>query len=179
MKGTILFCLEETIQKKYGQEAWQQILEEEKYPPDFSFAKLINQDVDEQKSISIFVASSQVCGVSLQQIFDDFGEYWCLHYAPRVYKVLYSGKKSTKDFITQIDFIHDIVTKRIPNAHPPRFIYKWEADNVLLLTYQSQRGLIDLLISLIKGLDKYFNNQTDIERIDNQHLRLTFHEKTL
>ncbi|WP_038029562.1 heme NO-binding domain-containing protein [Thermonema rossianum] len=177
MKGTILTCLEETIAKKYGQANWQEVLRRCDLPATHHFALEIDKDIDEQLSVQLFVKSAEVCGVSLQQIFDDFGEYWCLHYAPKVYKALFIGPKSTKDFITKLDFIHDIVTKRIPNAHPPRFQYRWESDNVLLLHYQSSRGLIDLLISLIKGLDKYFNNHTSVEKIDNEHLRLTFHEQ--
>lgn len=176
MKGTILTCLEETIIKKYGDNKWKEVLRSFDIPANHSFALDINKDIDEQLSVQLFVKSAEVCGVSLQQIFDDFGEYWCVHYAPTVYKALYIGTKSTKEFITKLDFIHDIVTKRIPNAHPPRFRYEWESDDVLLLHYRSSRGLIDLLVSLIKGLDKYFGNKTGIERIDDEHLRLTFHE---
>jgi len=179
MKGTIHYCLEESICKVYGEEAWGNILTAFGNDSDFSFGTRIRDDIDEVESIELFILSSNVLKVPLSEIFDVFGEHWCVDYSPRVYGVFYRGMNSTKDAVTKLDHVHEVVTAHIKGAYPPRFIYEWEADNLLIVTYKSDRNLIDLFISLIKGLDKKFSDTTDIEKLDEQRLRLTFHEVEL
>lgn len=176
MKGTIHYCLEESIIKVYGEEAWGKVMTAFGNEADFSFGTQIREDIDEVQSIELFVLTSTVLKVPITEIFDVFGEHWCVDYSPRVYGVFYRGMKSTKDAITKLDHVHEVVTGHIKGAYPPRFIYEWESDNVLHITYKSDRNLIDLFISLIKGLDIKFSDTTNIEKLDEQRLRLTFEE---
>lgn len=86
----------------------------------------------------------------------------------------YQGIDSTRAMVTALDGIHDKVTKTIKNARPPRFAYEWKDSDTLLLTYNSDRGLLDLFISLVKGLDKNFNCSTAMNKISNSELELKF-----
>lgn len=174
MKGTIHYCLEETIIKEYGEEGWGTIMKSLGYPEDFSYGTKIRDDIDEVQSIELFVLAANTLKVPLTKIFDLFGIHWCVDYSPRVYGVFYRGMTSTKDAITKLDHVHEVVTGHIKGAYPPRFKYDWVNDNVLNLEYQSDRNLIDLFISLIKGLDVKFDDNTLIEKKDEQHLQLTF-----
>jgi hypothetical protein len=174
MKGTIHYALEEMIKSKYSEEAWQKCALAMGYEDDFSFALQIQADIDEAESLQLFVKSAETLSVPLSEVFDNFGEYWCCEYAPQLYKVFYIGLESTKQALTKLDWIHEAVTKRIENSRPPRFKYSWINEEELILNYQSSRPLIDLLISLIKGLDKYFGNQTNIEKLSSSELKLRF-----
>lgn len=174
MKGTIHYCLEETIITRYGQEAWDKICVSLGMEEGFSYGTKIRDDIDEVQSIELFVLSSNILDIPLNQLFDDFGEHWCVEYSPKVYGVFYRGMTSTRDAILKLDEVHDRVTRHIQGAYPPRFGYNWLSNDVLEVEYRSDRNLIDLFISLIKGLDKKFDNQTEISKVDDSHIRLKF-----
>jgi len=174
MKGTIHYCLEETIKHKYGQEAWGSCLDASNLSPDHSFGKQILQDLDESDSIDLFVNSAKTLHIELKQLFDDFGEYWSCSYAPKMYPQFFEKAKSTKELLLGLDHIHQVVTSKKPGATPPRFQYEWQRDGQLLVSYHSQRGLFELFESLLKGLDLQFNNKTIIKRPAENQLLLTF-----
>ena len=174
MKGTIHYCLEETIKKFHGDEGWEAVAEANGYEADFSFATKIRDDIDEKHSIDLFVKGAETLQIPLTTLFDQFGEYWCCEYAPQVYGAFYRGLKGTKEGVTRLDRVHDTVTRHIPNAAPPRFIYNWIHENELELTYKSDRNLLDLFISLVKGLDKNFNEETEIIKLNDYQVILKF-----
>jgi len=177
MKGTIHYCLEETIIKYYGEESWKKIMRALGFEENFSYGTRIRDDIDEVQSVELFVLSANTLGKELQEIFDAFGEHWCVEYSPKLYGVFYRGMKGTRDAIEKLDHVHDRVTQHIQGAYPPRFKYNWLNDDKLEVTYISDRNLIDLFISLIKGLDKKFGDHTTIEKVSENKLYLTFGEK--
>jgi len=174
MKGTILLCLEEAIISRFGEEDWSNCISSAGYDRDYSFGKRIKDNIDENESIALFMKSAEVLNIDLKELFDLFGEYWCCTYAPSVYGVFYVGFMSTKKAITKLDWVHDRVTQSIADAKPPRFVLDWIDDDKVLLKYQSNRALIDLLISLIKGLNKKFNDSTIITKLSETELELVF-----
>ncbi|MDH5609900.1 MAG: heme NO-binding domain-containing protein [Cyclobacteriaceae bacterium] len=174
MKGTIHYCLEGTIIKNHGEKAWQNCMKAAGLPSDYTYITKIRDDIDEKESINLFVTCSKSLNIPLTELFDQFGAYWCCHYAPEIYAAFFVGIKSTKNAITKLDWVHDRVTRHIPNSNPPRFIYNWLNDDKLQLTYQSERGLIDLFISLIKGLNTCFKDTCRITKNSPTQLILEF-----
>lgn len=174
MHGTIHYCLEETIIHKYGREKWQECLKAFNLPPNHSFIAQLKEDIDEKLTIDFIFKSAEILGISLQQLFDDFGIYWCTEYAPKLYSGFYLGANTTKDMVLKLTKIHEMFGKIRETALPPRFEYKELAPNKYEVTYISQRKLFDLYISLVKGLDLYFNNQTHIEKISENKAIMTF-----
>lgn len=174
MKGTIHYCLEESIVTYFGQEAWGKLMISLGKESSFSYGLHIRDDIDEVQSIELFVLAANSLGIGLGEIFDMFGEHWCVEYSTKLYGVFYRGMKSTKDAITQLDHVHAKVTEHIAGAYPPRFEYKWINDDTLQVKYMSDRNLIDLFISLIKGLDMKFDDYTNIEKKEGNILLLTF-----
>ena len=73
-----------------------------------------------------------------------------------------------------MDNVHDITTKNIKNARPPRFKYKEVDDKTLIMTYKSHRGLIDILIGLIKGVGKHFNEDLQVRKINDTQVEIKF-----
>lgn len=163
--------------KYHGEDAWPKVTQSAGLGEDFSYGTKIRDDIDEIQSIELFVLSANILGIPLSELFDQFGEHWCCDYSPRVYGVFYRGMDSTKSAVTKLDRVHETVTNHIENSNPPRFIYDWKSDDVLELTYQSDRNLIDLFISLVKGLDKKFNNYTEVEKKSEHLVVLTFHKE--
>jgi len=176
MKGTIHYCLEETIVERFGLDMWHKCAKESGFGRDFTFVKMIRDDIDEQQSSNLFVKSAEVLGISLKELFDFFGEHFCCTYAPSLYGAFYAGISTTKKALTKIDWVHDRVTRNIPNAAPPKFDHNWHDENTLELTYKSTRGLIDLLISLIGGLNKYFNDACRVTKLSQTVILVEFIE---
>lgn len=174
MKGTIHNCLGELVRTKYGNEAWENCLNTAGFSPSSRFSMI--EDVDESKSLQLIISSAQSLGISLQQLFDEFGEYWCCTYAPAKYSYFFVMFRNAKDMILQMDKVHVNVGSNFANAKPPRFLYRW-ADNTqkeLYVTYQSERNLIDLYVSLVKGVGKYFNEALTVEKLSEKEVKITF-----
>ncbi|WP_448519342.1 heme NO-binding domain-containing protein [Rhodoflexus sp.] len=174
MKGTIHNCLGEMVRAKYGTEAWQKCLTYAGMPYNRRFSMV--EDVGEIESLQLITSSAQSLGVSLQQLFDEFGEYWCCTYAPAKYSYFYIKFRNAKEMILQMDRVHANVGSNFANAKPPRFFYKWEDETQkhLIVTYQSERNLIDLYIALAKGVGKYFNEPLTLEKLSEKQVRITF-----
>lgn len=174
MKGTIHYCLEETVIHNFGKEKWKQCLIALKLSPNFTFGSSILQDVDESKSLDLFVNVAEALELSLKDLFDQFGVYWCCSYAPKMYPQFFRENSSTKELLTELDSIHQKVIGKKPGATPPRFKYDWQADGRLLITYNSERGLFELFESLLRGLDVRFHSTTEITRMEKNQLLLRF-----
>lgn len=174
MKGTIHYCLEDAIVKYFGQDSWGKLMLSLGMEESFSYGTHIRDDIDEVQSIELFVLAANHLGLELSEVFDMFGEHWCVEYSSKLYGVFYRGMNSTKDAITNLDHVHVKVTEHIKGSYPPRFDYEWINEDTLQVKYKSDRNLIDLFISLIKGLDIKFNNHTVIDKLDNNLLHLTF-----
>lgn len=177
MKGTIHYCLEDSIITYFGQEAWGTLMYSLGKDSSFSYGTHIRDDIDEVQSIELFVLAANSLGLELGEVFDMFGEHWCVEYSTKLYGVFYRGMHSTKDAITQLDHVHAKVTEHIQGAYPPRFEYEWINEETLQVKYKSDRNLIDLFISLIKGLDLKFDDYTIIDKLDGNLLHLTFGQK--
>ena len=95
-------------------------------------------------------------------------------FAPKVYFAYFVGIQSAREFLLKLDAVHSRVTKTIENARPPRFLYEWKDDKTLIMTYKSERGLIDFAIGLIKGVGKYFKEDINVVKVDNDKAKVTF-----
>ncbi len=115
-----------------------------------------------------------VLGISQEQVFDAFGEYWMCSYAPQIYSVYYRNVNSAKDFLLNMDKVHCDTTKSLKDATPPRFEYEWRDEKTLVMKYKSERGLIDLMVSLIKGVGKYFKEDLKIRKLGNDKVEVVF-----
>lgn len=172
MKGTIVVALGEMIQKNFGKDKWREILKSVEMRP--TIPVLATEDIPDETVLNIIKQTCRIMNISIEQAADAFGEYWVNEYAPRVYKVYYLDCKNARDFITKMDDIHVAATKNIPGAKPPRFNFKWEDDHTLIMTYRSHRGLIDIMIGLIKGVAKYYKENLQVHKISDDKLRIVF-----
>jgi len=172
VKGTIIRCLQEMVEEKFGREAWAGIMQEVGYN-----AKRIwvaSHDLADDEAIKIFQTACHRLGLSLEQAADAFGEYWVGAYAPRIYRSVYSKYRDAKSFILGMNDVHRQATAWLVNSRPPRFDYDWQDERTLLVTYHSHRGLIDIMIGLIRGVAKFFNEPITVTRVDAEHARVVF-----
>lgn len=172
MKGVIVNCLQEVVTRKFGKDKWEAALDQAGVARNASF--LATQDIDDATVLKVVGAVCAVLNISLAQAADAFGEHWVCSYAPKIYKAYFVGAKTAKDFLMKMDEIHRMTTQNIPNAHPPRFDYRWENEKTLVMTYKSQRGLMEFMRGLVRGVGKYFNEDLRISKASNNSLRVVF-----
>lgn len=157
---------------KFGQQEWEEIMIASGLQPN----KIImaTNDFDDEQVVAMVQNSCKVLNQSLEQVADYFGEFWMTSYAVSVYKPYFGTTATAKEFMIKLNDIHVKVTKYVPNAHPPKFEYEWKDDNMLILTYISQRGLIDFVVGLAKGVGIYFNQKLSVRKISSTRVEILF-----
>lgn len=172
MKGTIVKCLKEMVENKFGKDKWDAICEKSGFPKGGIIS--LSADIDDATVMKLLESTCTTLGVTLDQAADAFGDYWVNSYAPSVYKSIFAKYKSAREFILGMDEVHIMVTKTVPNAKPPRFTYKFTDDKTLVMTYDSSRGLIVVLMGLVKGLARHFNEKLTVSKINDRSIKIVF-----
>ncbi|MGA2345947.1 MAG: heme NO-binding domain-containing protein [Candidatus Sulfotelmatobacter sp.] len=165
MKGTIVKCLEELVIKRFGEKKWRESLSKAGFSELKTFTML--GDVDEAEFMRIMEGVASAASLSMEQTMEAFGEHWSTVYAPTVYRAYFSSAKSSRELLLNLDHIHDVMTKSMKSARPPRFRYEWKGDKHLIMHYESKRGLVVLMPSLIRGVGKHFNEKLTVSTLGN------------
>src|SRR5271165_5140870 len=165
MKGTILKCIEELVTEKFGAEAWRHALIKAGLPEDRTFT--LFEDVDDADVFKLMSGIASVASISKEQAHEAFGDYWSTVHGPKIYDAYFSGAKSARELLLNLDHIHDVTTKSMKSARPPRFRYEWKGDKHLIMHYESPRRMVALMPGLIRGLGKYFNENLTVQVVGN------------
>jgi len=172
VKGAIAIALKEMVIQHGGAEKWQQVLQASgisKEPMLFPIS-----DVDDSLTLKIFENACRALGMSLPQGCEAFGEYWMTVYAPKHYPVYLKSAKNAREFLLKMDSVHETLTKTTPNAHPPRFKYSWRDERTLIMHYESARGLVDLVVGLVKGVGKAYGERLQVTKLGANQVQVTF-----
>ena len=172
MKGAIVQCIGDLVKSNFGNDKWEKTLETAGISKTSFFTPI--QNVDDEKVMKIIESVCKVANISPAQASDAFGDYWVNVYAPKLYGSYFKGANTSKELLLKMDDIHDKVTKNIPNALPPRFEYEWKNAKTMILKYKSKRGLIDILLGLVKGVGKYYKEDLKVTKLSNDKLQVIF-----
>ena len=172
MKGVIVNCLGELVKERFGKDKWEEALV--RTGLDSKTHVLAVRDIDDAVVMKLLKSVCDVLNISMKQAADAFGDYWINDYAPNIYKTYYKNVDSARDFLLKMDDVHSFVSDDLVDARPPGFGYDWEDDKTLIMTYNSERGLIDIMVGLIKGVGRYFNEDLKIAKTGIKKARITF-----
>lgn len=172
MKGAIAQCLEDMVKNKFGKDIWEKSLENAGMSKSTFFMPV--QNIDDEKVMKLINSVCNNLKISQAQAADAFGDYWVNVYAPKLYNSYFKNAKSAKEFILNMDGVHDSVTRNIKDATPPRFEYEWKDNKTLLMKYKSQRGLIVFLVGLLKGVGKHYNENIRITQLGTNKVQILF-----
>lgn len=78
----------------------------------------------------------------------------------------YFERYSLKDFLMMMDEVHRQLTKKIPNAAPPRLLTKEIGTQELEIHYISRRGMFDYFLGLLEGSANFFQEKITITVLD-------------
>jgi hypothetical protein len=172
MKGTIVKCLQELVVSKFGKEKWEKSLEDVGIAKNTMFLPI--GDVDDVAVMKVVQSVCKNLNITLTQAADAFGEYWVNTYSQQLYSSFYKKHKTAKDFLLDMDNLHVTMTNMMKNAHPPRFDYEWKGDNTLIMHYHSQRGMIDFLLGLVKGVGIFYKENLKVSKLGADKLQIVF-----
>jgi hypothetical protein len=174
MKATITNCLAELVESKFGKDKWASVLSDSGLTSQGGIYRIPPSDIPDAEFHKLFASTCKVLGITSDQASDAFGEYWCCTYAPRMYGIIYKRFKNAREMIVGMDQVHIDMTKAIPNAQPPRFDYKWETTDVLVVTYKSKRKMIGVYAGLVRGVGKYFKEKLTVSRLSDEQIKIVF-----
>ena len=172
MKGVIVQCLEDLVCKRYGVEKWREALKRSGLDTRAKFYAV--QNVDDQTVMKVVGSVCEVLGIALPQAADAFGEHWVNSFASKIYSAYFRQAKSARELLLNMDRTHSETTRNIPDSHPPRFGYTWSDERTLVMTYHSQRYLIDFLVGLVRGVGTYYKEPLCVTKVDNTSVQIRF-----
>jgi hypothetical protein len=172
MKGVIVLAIKDLITKRYGKEKWEEVLKKagvEKEP-----IITVTSNVDDSTVMKVINAICSVLGISLAELGEAFGDYWVNEYSHTLYGVYYKIYLNAREFLLKMDEVHQVTTRHMIGADPPRFEYEWKDDKTLVMKYKSKRRLIDFMVGLIKGVGKFYKENLKVKKISDDKVEITF-----
>lgn len=163
MKGVINKGIQELVESRFGAEAWSTIKEHAGCEEPFF---VITEDYPDEMSVALARSASKVSGLSIEDVLFEFGKFWVTNTGRNCYPTFYKmAGTSAREFLLNMDRVHDLATKSISNAVPPKFRYEELPDGRLLMHYDSKRNLCAAFRGLITGVGLFFNEDLEVNEI--------------
>jgi hypothetical protein len=172
MKGTIVCCLRNLVVEKFGQDKWEKSLTDNGMSKSQMFVPM--QDVDDAMVMKVIHSVCANTGITMLQAAEAFGDYWVNVYSMKLYNQYYAKHKDAKSFLLAMDDLHVQMTKTIQNAKPPRFEFEWKNEKTLIMGYKSNRGMIDFLVGLARGVGIHYGEKLKVSKISPEKLQVIF-----
>lgn len=171
MKGSIVVCLQEMVEKKFGIDKWEAIKDESGIPANKQF--YAHHEIEDPIVMQVVENTCKVLGITLEQAADAFGNYWMTEFAPKKYYAFVMIHNTAKSFLLGMKELHDKVTTA-ENASPPHFEFEEIDDKTITMKYASKRNMEVFWIGLIKGVGAHFKENIEIKRLEHSKVELTF-----
>jgi hypothetical protein len=173
MKGIVFTEFLVLVENEFGLEVVQQIIDECELDTEGIYTSV--GTYSHKDMFKMVGKLSEIKGIPVPELLVVFGEYFFTTLKDK-YPV-FVEKPNLFNFLNSIDeYIHPEVLKLYPDAELPRFDTEIKSNNEMILSYMSSRKLSDLAIGLIKGAAKYFKEDVDVVKIeeedDGQKVRL-------
>jgi len=171
LKGSVVGTWLSSLKDIYGSGVVNEALGENGWDVDRIISPL--EDIADSEPIKIVNSVAKKVGKSAGQVWREIGRSNIVTFSK--WFPSYFERYSLRDFLMMMDEVHLQLTKRIPNASPPRLLAKETGQNLLEIHYISKRGLFDYFLGLIEGSAKFFNEKIEIETLeqgqseDNKH----------
>ncbi len=175
MNGSISRCLAELVREVFGSATWDAIVDRaESAAGTQQSLHIARSEVDDVETLALIDATCKVLGVSLAEVADLLGEYWCCVYAPDVHDVSWSTIGSARECIEVLNEVHGRLSSSNPDVAPPRSLCDWRDDNTMHVEYKSERGLIDFYVGLVKGVGTALGEPLRVTKMTSSAVEVVF-----
>ena len=162
MYGMVNKAIQDLVTNNFGEDKWIAMKEKVGFEDDFFISM---QSYPDQLTYDLVGAASEILEISAGDVLEAFGEYWILYTADEGYgQVLNLSGSDLKEFLGNLNMLHDRINNIMPDLEPPKFTVKELDENKVELIYESDReGLSSMVVGLLRGLGKRFDKKCSIE----------------
>ena len=162
MYGLVNIAIRDLISTEHGAETWRRIRERAGVETDTFIAM---ETYPDSVSYALVSAASEILEVRQEALLEAFGEYWMSFTAKQGYgETLDFAGSDIEEFLEHLDDMHARIALSFPELDPPSFRTERAADGRLELHYHTERpGLAPMVVGLLRGLGKRFNQAIEIE----------------
>ena len=167
MKGIINKGIQELVEIKFGAEAWEKVKKLAGCEEPF-FA--ISLDYPDEMTLALVKAASEVAELPIEKVMVEYGKFIVPNTLKDNYPTYFKlAGSSPREFLLNMNRVHEHGTKSITKAAPPRFEYEQLEDGRLLMHYYSKRRLCAVLQGLILGVGILFKQELQVREIACMH----------
>jgi hypothetical protein len=159
MKGVVFNLLEQVVSEKYGEEAWDAVLDAADQDGAYT---AVGSYPDEE-----FLGLVKAASANLEVPADDLVRWFGRSSLPLLrerYPEFFHHDSTRAFLLTLNDVIHPEVRKLFPGADVPDFDFDSRREDELALGYQSHRRLCSFAEGLIEGAAEYFREEVSMEQ---------------
>ena len=162
MKGIIFNVVEEVVSDRYGDDAWDSLLDAADL--DGSYTSL--GSYPDEDLFRLVAAASQILEVPADAVVRTLGEGAIPVLAER-YPQFFEPHDSTLAYLLTLnDIIHPEVRKLYPGADAPDFDFSYDDEGHLLLGYESERKLCSLAEGFILGSAAHYGESVTLTQLE-------------
>jgi hypothetical protein len=177
MKVIILSAFKEWIinKIKFGPQLWIDIATESGFNPE-KFNNIDHYSSPERMQ-KLMAASCIILDMSLEDLINDFINFWITEYAPRLYQTLTRQSENSREFLINITAVNNELCNMFPNN---KSVTKMDInqmdDDSIMLVYSSEKILVDI-IAILRVVSNHYNENYFMKKINPHSVELKFEDK--
>jgi len=168
MKGLLINMYEQYIEKKFGEDLWDEILEKSHVQEETFIGP---KSYDDKILPTLIETTASYLHLKPNDVMLMFGRHTFKGLASRANELVkkYQGPE---DLLLELDkVIHKIeVKKLLSDGEPPEFNIQLHPDGHMTAEYSSKRGLCHYAEGILHGLADYYQRDIDCEQTQCVHL---------
>ena len=136
----------------------------EEFKIDTSKLIILILDVSDDLVFQFSKKLAQRVGKTYEQLWKETGKSNI-----RTFSQFYPGyfkKANCMLFLSAMNGVDRVLTRRIPGAKPPRIIFNYIDQNTAIIRYQSHRDFSYYFLGLLKGTSEFFGDPIELEILD-------------
>ena len=167
MNGLVNRAIEQLVVSMKGEAGWRGVCAHAGVVGVAADGFVSMQNYDDDVTFRLVAAVSERLGLPPEQVLEAFGEYWITYTADEGYGALMAaGGTHLREFLGNLDDMHGRVETIFAQLRIPLFRVEDVSDTEYLLYYSSQReGLAPMVLGLVKGLAKRFNQSVEVVQV--------------
>lgn len=160
MKGIVFNLLEEIVIREYGEDTWDDLLDE----TELSGAYTSLGSYDDQELLALVGAASEKIGLPAGDVVRWYGRSAFPLLAGRFPQLVEPHGNVRSLVLALNEIIHPEVRKLYPGATPPQFDFDATSKDYLLMDYASERRLCAFAEGLLLGAGDWFKEPVAIDQ---------------
>ncbi|KAG8192153.1 hypothetical protein JTE90_027795 [Oedothorax gibbosus] len=170
MYGFVNHALELLVVRNFGEEMWETIKKEAEIEIEGQF--LVRVIYEDEITYHLVFAAEKCLGIAAADILELFGRMFFDFCQESGYdKILQVLGSTPRDFLQNLDALHDHLATIYPGMRAPSFRCTEEDDRLILHYYSERAGLEPIVIGIVKAVaSKLHNTEVQVEVVQQKSL---------